>query len=100
MQHHVLRADHRRALQFTPKGVDRLAANDRILGCQVDEIVGVNGQWIKVKMLAGRLEKFYLQRIGSTSSPHPRACREDLEGVSSQFGSFQRSSLERSGGKG
>src|ERR1700730_15397408 len=81
MQHEIVSAQGQPPLQFASKCCNRFLQEWRPHSCQVDQIIGMNYQRLKVILLAQ--SAYYLalaaaQRIGL---PLPRTGREYLKGI-------------------
>ena len=99
MEHQEFGADCGRTLQFSAKTADRLSADHRIDGGQIDQIIDMNGKGIEVETFAGGTKFRHLGRIGHTSAPHPRAGGENLKRVGAQFRRGERGFLKGYSGK-
>ncbi len=67
----------------------------RIAGSQVDQIVDVDYQWVNRVAPASGLKMADLDGIRCAGAPHARAGRENLKGLSADFGGAQRHLFER-----
>jgi len=90
----VLSADGGGALQFASKRFDGFGVDFRIAGGEIDQIVDVDDEWLDGVTSASGLKMPDLDRIRRAGAPHARAGRENLKGLSADFGSAQRDLFE------
>ena len=95
MQHQILGADHRGAVQFSAKRHNRLLADHRIERRQVNQVVHVDRQRRKIEPRASIAKALHVRGIGHTRAPHARARGEDLKGIRAQFIRSDRGVFER-----
>ena len=95
MQHQILGADLRRAIQLASKRHDGFLAHHRIERRQIHQVIRMDHQRVQIELRPQRLESLHIVRIRYARAPHPRARREDLEVVRPQLCRLQRRVLQR-----
>jgi len=69
MEHQILGSDRLGALEFAAKRIDGFAADHGIGRGEVDQVVDVNYQRVKVELLARGAQQPYLLRVWLFASP-------------------------------
>src|SRR5712691_9312260 len=84
MQHDVLGAQLQGALHFAAKGGGRFLQEMRGLAGQIDQIVGVDREWLQIVLLAQLVHDCALVTAEIVGLPLTRAGGENLKSVASQ----------------
>src|SRR5438067_4765707 len=84
MKDEIFRTERERALQLAPKRFDRLLQEWRTSACNIDQIAGVDHEWLQSVLRTKLTHGLALRSSDGVRSPHAGAGGEDLKGVAAQ----------------